>query len=463
MKNLNEHSSIFNKIELPETKKLWISWLASKSKIYEEFGSFMNAQNELFVNIYDFLSDPKSAVSVFIAPPASGKTHVISLLHYFLKTSKIKTCVVVPNGELKKDFIEHQNKIKSPSFISPDVLTLAQYVQIKSKYDVVLIDEAHNLQSAFNLNPNIVKNFTLENGDMGFEYVLERYLQNKDYAMKTLTLESSNELLDILSKKQIYHTVIRQLKKSLSNWIGFLIITKNECKIKFIVANPEIRSILPNGLMLLFSATPLERNDLEFYCNVPIKNVQYYASKLKKIKPNPNVHYFSVSDKIDFKEKTELIISILSHIREKSLVLLNNSEGCENWTSILRQSVTKNRVYSITSGLDLDKRLEIYDEFTKNHEGILLSSSSVFWEGITIKNLKLLLIPEKPFPEPNILDIYYERKYSQQKIVERRLVQGLGRINRIPNQKSVGILFFKYPGLSNIESDNLLEILEDYV
>lgn len=466
MTNLNEHFSIFKKLRLPETDIIWISWLSSKSKIYEEFGSFMDAQNELFSNIYDYLSNPKSMISVFIAPPASGKTHVISLLCYFLKKSGLKSCVVVPNGELKKDFVEHQNKIKTSKTFSPEVLTLSNYIKVKSKFDIVLIDEAHNLQSAFNFNPDIVKIFTLQNGDVGFEYILERYLQNKDYAMKTLSLESSNELLDILSKKLLYFKITQELKKSLSNWIGFLFVTKNECKIKFIVANPEIRSILPNGPMMLFSATPLGAKDLEFYCNIPTKNAQYYITKLKRSTPNPNVHNFALNDKINFNEKTELIISILSHVKEKSLVLLNNSEGCENWTSILRQHIAKNRIYSITSGLDLDERLKIYDEFTNNPEGILLSSSSVFWEGITIKNLKLLLIPEKPFPEPNILDVYYKRKFSQQKIIDRRLIQGLGRINRMPNQKSVGILFFNHTGLTNVEvikSNDLLEILENYI
>lgn len=116
--------------------------------------------------------------------------------------------------------------------------------------------------------------------------------------------------------------------------------------------------------------------------------------------------------------------------------------------------------------MDVNKRREIFGKYNSDSKGILVTSSSVFWEGITIKDLKLVIIPDEPFPEPNILDVYFGRNCYQQKIIHRRIIQGLGRIGRIPHQKCVGVLMFPYDKIDfvqQINSNKLLEGIPKYI
>ena len=126
------------------------------------------------------------------------------------------------------------------------------------------------------MNKKIVKNFSLKMGDNGFELVTERFLKNKQFAVTQLTIEYASEILDLLISNGKNKNDVKELKKTLTRWLCFLISTKYESKIKFIAANPESRQITPNGILMLFSATPLDVDDLTFYCNIPSTKIRFF-------------------------------------------------------------------------------------------------------------------------------------------------------------------------------------------
>lgn len=445
--------STSEKIQLPKSKKDWITSLESISEVHERFGSFLPSQLDLLKKIYDFLSYFDKPIVTFTAPPASGKTHVITLLGNYLNSIRKATCIVVPNGELKNDFREQETKIKSTNNLPP-IFSLAEYVRVRSKFDIALIDEAHNLQNAYDLDLNLTKSFNFKKNENYFYAITKRFLYNKEYAITPLQLESAKDVLDSLIAIPKFSSSANIIKKSLSNWIGYLIATKKECKIKFMNIDPNKRSILPKELLILFSATPLEKNELSFYCNVPLNKICDNIS-ITGEKNNSDTQFFALKKEPELNEKFQIVDYILKRTKNKSLILLNNNEASKKWFSKLKKSKIRKRIHPIASGQTLEVRSEKYRRFNKTTNGVIITSSSVFWEGITIKNLELLIIPNMPFPEPNILDVYFGRTLSWKKIVERRMIQGLGRIGRNPSDKGVGVVLFPYKQLKNIKNISL--------
>jgi superfamily II DNA or RNA helicase len=201
MKDSSKEFSTFNFSQQIKTKEEWISWHENHSKVFQKFGSFLPTQTELLDSIYTYFATINNVVSVFTAPPASGKTHVISLIAYYFANKGLKTCIVIPNEELKQDFENEKMKIEGMSRI-PDIITFTNYLENKEKYDFVVIDEAHNLDSAFNMNRKIVKHFSIKMGDNGFELIIERFLKNKKFVVIQLTLEYASEILNLLTSNR---------------------------------------------------------------------------------------------------------------------------------------------------------------------------------------------------------------------------------------------------------------------
>ena len=465
MKNLNRKYSTYDFSKIIKTKKEWMKWHETHSLVFKKFGSFLPAQKQLLELSYDYFSDSQNKVSVFTAPPASGKTHIISLIAHYFVNNGLTSCIVVPNGELKQDFESENKKIKKLSK-KPEVLTFTKYLENKTNYELAIVDEAHNLDSAFNINRNIVKTFSVKMGDYGFETITERFLKNKSFTVTQLTLEYADQILKIFMHNANTRKESAKIKKSLTSWLGFLISTKYGSKIKFISADPDSRQILSKGQLMLFSATPLDEKDLEFYCNIKSENIDFFSITPSKKPSKSNTKLYSISEKLDFSEKVEFCATIFSNLKEKSLVLVNNSERSENWSKELKKFLASKRIYKIPSGITLEKRNEIFKKYDADRSGILITSSSVFWEGITIKNLKSVFIPDEPFPEPNLLDIFFGRNCYQNRVIQRRIIQGLGRVGRNSSYKSIGILLFPYNKINNIikiDSDSLLEKIPNEV
>lgn len=445
-------------VNIPVSYDAWLKLMGSKSKLYDQFGDFMLPQKALLKTIYGFLKTPDRPVVTLSAPPASGKTHVISIVAHYLLTKRVKCCIVVPNAELKTDFSDQNSKVKFTHH--PPVLSLAEYLKDTAAYDVAIVDEAHNLRSGYELNSRLVKTFILAKGDKYFEDISTTYLKGRSFAALTLSIEACNDIICKLSNNLKFKQTLFPIRKSLSKWIGFLIITENECKIKLMYADPSSRSLVPSQLLILFSATPLDNRELEFYCNIPKSSIMSYPAEQTTLRKS-NVAYVAIKTGMKFDEKLDIAFRILKLATKKSLILLNNSEGCDKWFSYIKHLLPKAMIYQIKSGLSSSTRKRVYDEFRGNPRGILVTSSSVFWEGITIKDLQFLIIPDLPYPEPNLLDIYNGQSFTYKMTVKRRLIQGLGRIGRNPQDTSVAIMLFRPPQLDRVVYMEKASIVED--
>jgi Rad3-related DNA helicase len=87
-------------------------------------------------------------------------------------------------------------------------------------------------------------------------------------------------------------------------------------------------------------------------------------------------------------------------------------------------------------------RSDVMKAYLNSERGILFTSSTVFWEGITIRNLRLLIIPEPPFPRPRLLELI-RRKVTDSRIdMSRRFLQGIGRIGRKKGEFGLVVVLF---------------------
>jgi hypothetical protein len=385
------------------------------------------------------MSEKTAKVVSFTAPPASGKTHVIALCAYDLHNRGISTCIVAPSNEIKYEFAAELGQVDSNAATIVPVYTLGAYRRIKHRFDLVLIDEAHNLRSAMELDKNVVKTIHLEKGDPSFDYVTTGFKQTGNYTTKELSMEQASDILRKIQNTE-YRKEARCVLRSLSQWRSFCTIFDNTCDLKFLSADPLKRSLMPNGRLFLFSATSLTKDELEFYCGIPKNSVRIVGRATKVFAPRKSISYYSVKCKSDV-EKRKFVISLLRAFKTPALILLNNNSSCLDWKKELSGKL-RHRVVTINSGLDYETRLEIYKRFVHRPDQVLLTSSSAFWEGITIKNLRLLIIPNMPFPQPTILEIAMRRHTDYRKIARRRLVQGIGRIGRVPTEKGFCLLLF---------------------
>ena len=91
-------------------------------------------------------------------------------------------------------------------------------------------------------------------------------------------------------------------------------------------------------------------------------------------------------------------------------------------------------------------REDIYRDFMRSEKGVLFTSSQVFWEGITIEDLRLVVFFDPPYPRPHLLDLRKGRKVYGKRDLVRRLNQGMGRIGR--KDGGIGVLLFDVKGIS---------------
>jgi len=107
-------------------------------------------------------------VVVFTAPPCSGKTHVIALCAAYLHSHGVSTCIVTPNNELRL-FANELSRLDCPSTASLPVLNIGSYLMRRHQFEYVFIDEAHNIRSAVELDPYVVRTIHLETGEPVFD------------------------------------------------------------------------------------------------------------------------------------------------------------------------------------------------------------------------------------------------------------------------------------------------------
>jgi len=448
MRRSNRESSIFEgqMLSVPAFSK-WIQILRSSSKNYAEYGSFLPVQDQLLRFFHTAITAKASArVVVFTAPPASGKTHVIALCGSYLQDSGAPTCIVAPNNELKLEFGQELQRVNRASSQQPPVLTLRTYMKKRDQFQFALVDEAHNLRSAIELDSNVVKSIYFEKEDPYFARVLASSMKDRGYVTKELNIESAHDMLEEIRDTR-YHNQVSLILKTLSQWRCFCILSDTTCELKFLAADPRERAILSGGRVFLFSATPLDPAELEFYCNISRESIQTYGTAENDFVPKHNVTYLHTSCKTQ-SEKQRFGVAVLENFKLPALVLINNDACCRMWSRALSGRLGR-RVLIIGSGLSYTRRAQIYRRFANQPDGVLVSSSTVYWEGINIRKLGLLIIPDPPFPRPNLLEIAQGRHTQYVRIARRRLVQGMGRIGRSSQQGGVCLLLFRPSALGS--------------
>jgi len=405
---------------------------------YQQFGSFLPEQVELFTEIYNVLNNPMKKVNIFTAPPASGKTHVISLLANFLISRGHKIAIVVPNNYLKNEF--ERSKLEVIDRLEITILNLFEYLNSDEEFDFILIDEAHNIKSYLDLDINNVKNFEIDSSTDLFSYLIQIYLYSeKDFCVKQLDYPSARNLLELL--EVYYPEDIEDIIKDPTQWLTFIYIWKEsgQALIKWVKSESIGNFKLPKGILMLFSATTLSDEELEFYCGIPSKIITRVTEIKSQSKWRNNQRvYVSIKDEPLINDKIEYLKSILKCIDRRALILCNNYRTsnkiyfnlCDDFDNIF-----------LISPKALD-RYEIYGEYLTRKNGILLTSSSIFWEGITVPNLDLLIIFNVPFPRPQIMDILKGRTFFIKEEIARRLEQSLGRIGRKKGEFGLGLTLF---------------------
>jgi len=417
----------------------WLSNLRGLSKICQQYNGFLPAQLKLLREIYDSITVFNEKVVTFTAPPASGKTHVIVLSAVYLSLHGYKSCIVTPNGELSVDFKEEFKQITASDIAIP-VLSIPAYRKIKDTFDFVLMDEAHNLRSALELDNKLLKSFHFKQGD-GFYETLVPQAISKKYSTRELNIETASDVLKKLCETEAYVDA-KQILKTLTQWRCYCVSYGDMCVLKFLQADPKKRNILPKGRLFLFSATRLTEDELGFYCNIPKDLIKTLGEDQSIFTPKTNVSYgYVVFEEAD---KVKMSMDLLQKSVLTTLILLNNKNNCEIWASEFNKTFP-DRVVVIESGLKHSERIKAYKKFLEKEGNILITSSNVFWEGINIKQLKLLLIPNIPFPQPTMLELTEGKSPEYQKIAERRLIQGIGRVGRVPKSRGICFLFFKPP------------------
>src|SRR5207247_3721079 len=270
-------------------------------------------------------------------------------------------------------------------------------------------------------------------------------LEQTHSLQKELSPEEAHDLVEKLVD-HIHSYPVRRILGSLTMWRVFVVESDFGLEVKFLAADPTKRNLLPRNRLLLFSATPLDRTELEFYCNIPHSSVVEYQSTGEEA-GRPNVRYRFVPC-TTYDEKLAVAMTVLSSLKKPALILINNNKECNRWSLSLSKRF-KARLVSVCSHLPYSERLTRYERFIRLKTGVLVTSSSAYWEGINIKNLRMVVIPDRPYPQPTLLEIS-SKGTNFETVSKRRLIQGVGRVGRNPNTVGLCILLFRPRGLTRI-------------
>ncbi len=441
--------------------KQWLTELERCSKKYQKYGSLKPTQVQLLEQVFTNIISNKYKVVSYTAPPSSGKTHVIALCSSYLCKNGFDTCIVTPNGELKSDFAKEMLEVDVGIKLSIPIESISSYRKKKENFDYVFVDEAHNLRSSIEIDESIVKTFHFEEGEELFDFVTSG-VDQKNYVVRELGIESSSEILHKMLEIEPFKKDARNLLRKLTQWRAFYIGYQKSCSLRFLLVDPQKRSILPKGRLFLFSATRLEERELTFYCNIPPDCLITIGEKKTRFVPKENIHYsFLHLENND--AKIAASFALLNMARVRTLILLNNNCNCLLWKNALNKKFA-DRLTVVQSGLTYLERMKAFKTFDEGDAKILVTSSNVYWEGITIKNLKLLIIPYNPFPQPSIIELSERKNPDYQKIANRRLVQGIGRIGRKPEETGLCVLLFRPSKMFRyVKESTLIELLKLYL
>ena len=133
-----------------------------------------------------------------------------------------------------------------------------------------------------------------------------------------------------------------------------------------------------------------------------------------------------------------IICQALKAIRVISLILCRSRRDAKSIESlIMKDSVIRDRVYFLPDDVEPSKLQEFINEaISSGKDVVLTSASSRFWEGVTIDNLRLVIIDALPYPSPRPFELRARRRRGDWRrsrmfrFMTRRLQQGIGRLVR---------------------------------
>jgi hypothetical protein len=315
----------------------WMHQLAELSIPYHEHGSFLFAQERILRQVILSLNGDFKSVSVFVAPPASGKTHAICLVARFLADSSFKVAIIVPSVFLKLQFKEAAKEVVD-GLGHVDILTIAEYLKATTMYDYVLTDEAHNLKSFSELDPRITRTIEISPDDDAFEEMMQRFLPpGKDFLAKQLSHPSAIDVLKLLRRVPRIRIELHDMLQSPTKWKYFIYVWKDPSIIMFkaTLAGASLTFKMPRKKMLMFSASPLTNGELEFYCGITSNQVQRF-SEIRARKETPQkCKYIYLTDSLNLESRSDLTRALLEVTNVRTLVLLNSKRGYQEFTSRL--------------------------------------------------------------------------------------------------------------------------------
>lgn len=426
-------------IKLPKESN-WLSHMEELSIPFQKYGSFLPEQLQLLKRVYHMTDKSKKSVWIFDAPPSSGKTHIICLLSKVLIESNNETAIIVPSNYLKEDFKRACFDVRG-GLNGVDIMNLYEYLKTDKQYDYVLVDEAHNLKSFLELDGKAVISLSFSLEDDFYCDVISQYLPpERNFVAQQISFSSVKDILDKIKQIPKFKTRLRKILENPTSWHCFLYVWKenNKCTLKFVQLESSFLKI-PSKHLLLFSATPLSNQELNLYCGLRLSEIDRAKTVESTAKwRNEQRLCISITDFISDSDKLSFLKILLKESKTRALVLFNSFTKCAKSFETLKGELDNLFVIPPRS----KERTDIFEQYLGQPHGTLLTSSTIFWEGVNISGLKLLVIYNPPFPRPHFIELLGKRTFNGKKDVVRRLEQGFGRIGRRKGETGIGIALF---------------------
>lgn len=339
------------------------------------------------------------------------------------------------------------------------------------KFDLVIIDEFHMI-------PEVVSSFIEKTISIQYiEQKLKTIKEKKTEEIQSL-IDDYNEVPDFKFKKSMCNEIIKKIKEmnlqeELLDLYGSP--TRISSSSEGITIYRTIKEILlEDTQFLLFSATIIDGKDVIYEMlnidGVKIqKTKEYYRGSTERLQRisilgATDLPRLGKSDITDFNRNIQVTIDYLIDI----FLILESSKILDNYNVLVlcNSHADADRLKQNIIQKDLKNRLLDVDEIQKNYEIelgnpdidalatlvgkevekilktqkkiILVTGSSVFWQGINLDDVQFLFVLTLPYRKPTMKELKSKRRgwsgsyssTSQFKYMARRLSQGIGRLCR---------------------------------
>lgn len=339
------------------------------------------------------------------------------------------------------------------------------------KFDLVMIDEFHMIPEV--VASYVEKTITI----VHLEQKLKKVKNTGVFELQSL-IEQYKEINELGFRKMIVKPIFNKIKElklqeELLDLYGGS--TRISTSAEGITINREINEIyLENTQFLLFSATVIDGKEVIYNLlnidGVKIqRTLEYYQDSWERLQRitilgASDLPRLGKSDLNDFNSKIQVtidyLIDILLGLEDSRilddynvLVLCNSHADANNLKKNVMKTTLKQRLLDVDEiqknyelkydspeddaiatlvGKEVEKLLKIQKRI------ILVTGSSVFWQGINLEDVQFLFVLTLPYRKPTMKELKSKRggwsgsysSTSQFKYMVRRLSQGIGRLCR---------------------------------